>query len=200
MEKKEKKETKYYASLPLPFTNLASQLKREDLDQLPNNKDPIERRHHVSVHVMLPHLPNEELTQKIAAIDPVKVSLDKLGCFENAQNDVLFMHVQQTESLQSLHKLLVTEYKQPWQHPSYTPHVTIAFLKPKRARGYVDSLQFKPIEFVVDKLEFRQHGGGDAKPFSIEFSKSWTAILHNTIHFFLYGLLRTRIDVYGDAE
>lgn len=173
-EKKEKKEVKYYASLPLPFTNLASQLKREDLDQQPNtNKDPIERRHHVSVHVLLSHLPNEELVQKIAATGPVKVSLDKLGCFENAQNDVLFMHVQPTDSLQSLHKLLVTEYKQPWQHPSYTPHVTIAFLKPKRARGYVDSLPFKPIEFVIDKLEFRQHGGGDAKPFTIELKGSF---------------------------
>lgn len=153
---------KYYAAIPLRLPPwLIPKIDPDDLDFQPG-KIPIETRHHVSVHVMLPNKPTPQLEAKIRAIEAFNVELGPLGCFHNDKNDVLFLKVDVTEPLLRLHQLLVNEYKIPWRHPSYTPHVTLAFLKPGRAEKYTqhppDKSPLNPLgRAFADKLEFHQH-------------------------------------------
>lgn len=145
---------KYYAAIPLEIP-LFVELAKEDLDIQPG-KNPIETNHHISVHVMLPNKPSQELEAKLAATKAFAVTLDTLGCFENKDNDVLFIKVNVSDQLLGLHKLLVEDYKIPWRHPEYTPHVTLAFLKRGTAKKYVAKLE-KPIMAIAGQIEFRQH-------------------------------------------
>ena len=162
MAQKDSKKPTYYAALPLkgiPFEKLTASIDKADLDQQPG-KDPIERNPHISLHVQLPSLPSLALQAKIQSFSVFQVVLNGVGCFENKDKDVLFLQVQVTDPLRRLHQLLVDEYKQAWQHPQYTPHVTLAFLKPGKAKTYVSALEeSKPIALVADatRVEFRQH-------------------------------------------
>ncbi len=154
-----KKEIKYYASLPLEWTDLTKTLDKDDLDIQPG-KDPIERRHHISLHVLLPSRPTPELIHKLEGISCFTLTLEGLGCFENKTNDVLYIQVVVNDQLRALHKLLVDEYKQPWQHPEYKPHVTIAFLKSGKGKKYVAGMKLTKTQVGARSVEFRTHGDG----------------------------------------
>jgi 2'-5' RNA ligase len=145
---------KYYAAIPI-HVGLSVDIDKDDLNFQPG-KDPIETRHHISVHVLLPNKPTPELQAKLHKIKSFDVELDTLGCFENKDQDVLFIKVNVSDQLLGLHKLLVEEYKMPWPHPEYKPHVTLAFLKPGRAKKYVTKLE-KPIKALAECLRFEQH-------------------------------------------
>lgn len=150
---------KFYASLPLPFTDLTALLDESDLDGKPGRA--IERRHHISLHVLLPSRPSPELIANLKECKAPTITLDGLDCFENKANDVLFLKVQVEDDLLALHKLLVQEYGIPWQHPEYKPHVTIAFMKPGTAKKYLDKLdKMKATTVIANTVEFRQHGAG----------------------------------------
>jgi 2'-5' RNA ligase len=156
------KAPKYYAAIPLPssLVELTKTIQLEDLDVQPD-KDPIERSHHITLHVLLPHLPDSSFQSKIKAVKPFNIQFAGLGCFENKSNDVLFARIQVTDELLNLHKLLVGEYKQGWGHKEYTAHATLAFLKPGKAKSYAETIQLPPAymktTIVATNVEFRQH-------------------------------------------
>lgn len=131
-------------------------LQKDDLDFQPG-KDPIERNPHVTLHVMLPHLPGKELQAKICKFKQFPVKLDGVGYFENKESDVLYIKVVVSEELKALHDLLVAEYKQPWQHKEYTPHVTLAFTKKSKAREYAEKILTATMILRAEKVVFEQH-------------------------------------------
>lgn len=163
---------KYYAALPLPWTDLTENIKQEDLDKQPGS-DPIERRHHITLHILLPDRPSAELIKQIKCVESFPVTVSGLGCFENKDKDVLFMKVKVDDKLLALHGLIVSSYGMKWPRPEYTPHVTIAFLKPGKAKEYTSSLKMeKNITVTANVVEFRAHGDGSKVIDSITFGKS----------------------------
>lgn len=167
---------KYYAAIYVGLLETGVKIAEEDLDKQ-SGKNPIETNHHISVHVMLPNKPGPEMAAKLAKTDAFLVSFDTLGCFENKDKDVLFIKVNVCDELLRLHKLLVDEYKIPWQHPQYTPHITLAFLKPGTAKKYVKKLD-KPVTAIAWDVEFRQHASANKDP------KDVSVILLNTERLF----------------
>jgi len=150
---------KYYASVPVTFDEAkkwTDQIKPEDLDSQPG-KNPIETRHHVTLHVMLPNRPSDALVKQIAAYAPFRIELDQVGVFENKTNDVLHVKVLVNKQLKQLHELLIHEYKIPWNHPTYTPHLTLAFLKPGQGKHYTTLFTPRAVEMMAKTVEFRQH-------------------------------------------
>lgn len=162
------KKPEYYAALPLPCLDfLTRPIQDEDLDKQPG-KDPIERKHHVTLHIFLPGPPDEALTKKLKEQKPVCLRLKGTGCFENKSQDVFFVRVEVDDKLLGLHKLLVDEYKKPWPRESYTPHVTLAFLKPGTGKKYLKTIECETISFAM-QMEFHQHAGPakDAKSINV---------------------------------
>jgi hypothetical protein len=154
-----KKETKYYASLPLPWTDLTTHIDKKDLLE----EDRFVKCHHISLHVLLPHMWIPEDTAKVFPTKPLEIKLTGLGYFENKDKDVLYAKVQMTDELLKLHKAFVDHYNIKWQHPEYTPHVTIAFLKPGTAKKYAESIKWDGVTFQAKSIEWREHGGDNKR-------------------------------------
>ncbi len=151
-------------------------------------KTPIEQHHHITLHVFLPSRPTPELSSKIAAMAAFKLDLEGAGCFENKDQDVLYIKVVMNDSLLALHKLLVAEYKVAWPHPEYKPHVTIAFLKPGKGKAYVEALKDFKATVLAKTVNFNEWSGDGDKPVDvIALRKNWKPepclpMLGNTEH------------------
>jgi hypothetical protein len=163
-----KKETKYYASLPLPWTDLTTYIDTKDLFE----ENRFVKCHHISLHVLLPHMWIPEDTAKVFPAKPLEIKLTGLGCFENKDKDVLYAKVQMTDELLKLHKTFVDHYNIKWQHPEYTPHATIAFLKPGTAKKYVESIKWEGCTFQAKSIEWREHGGENRRRATIALTSS----------------------------
>jgi hypothetical protein len=100
-----------------------------------------------------------EDTAKVFPTKPLEIKLSGLAYFENKDKDVLYAKVQMTDELLELHKAFVDHYNIKWQHPEYTPHVTIAFLKPGTAKKYAESIKWDGATFQAKSVEWREHGG-----------------------------------------
>jgi hypothetical protein len=171
-----KKETKYYASLPLPWTDLTTQIDKKDLLE----EDRFVKCHHISLHVLLPHMWIPEDTTKVFPTKPLEIKLTGLGYFENKDKDVLYAKVQMTDELLKLHKTFVDHYNIKWQHPEYTPHVTIAFLKPGTARKYAESIKWDGATFQAKSIEWREHGGDNKRRATITLEEHPQVITTNS--------------------
>lgn len=159
--------SKYYAALPCPDLSvlLPSGIEKH-LDKQPG-KEPIEKHHHITLHINLPHKPTPDLVEKIQAVAQFQVSIGDLGCFENENNDVLYAKVQVTLELLNLHKLLVAEYNQPWPRDSFTPHLTLAFLQRGTAKAYVGEAK-STVTATMKMVEFRQHASPTKDPYDFQ--------------------------------
>jgi len=158
-----RKQTQFYASIPIDERiDLTRYLDKQDL--LPSTTNH-EQQQHVSVHVMFPEQKWSGLsaTIKAACKTSFAIHLKGLGFFSNPDKDVLYFKVQlgdaKEDQLVQLHQLLVKETGVKYIRDQYTPHVTIAYLKPNTAAKYIKSIKFDEQIVQATKIEFRQHGG-----------------------------------------
>lgn len=168
MTSSENKAKKYYASLSLPWTDFTTLIDKKDLFE----ENRFVKCHHISLHVLLPHMWIPEETAKVFPTKPLEIKLTGLGCFENKDKDVLYAKVEMTDELLKLHKTFVDHYNIKWQHPEYTPHVTIAFLKPGTAKKYVESIKWDGATFQATEIEWREHGGENKRRATIALTSS----------------------------
>lgn len=151
--------TNYWAYAEIPSLKyLTSTIAAQDLNAVPG-KDAIESDHHISLHIFLPRTADAAVVKQVSAVKKFQVELTGLGCFENKDQDVLFVKVGVNAELLALHRMLVKVFDTKWPRDEYTPHVTLAFLKPGKAASYVKSIKFDKI-LVVDVTEvlFKEHG------------------------------------------
>ena len=92
---------------------------------------------------------------------PIKVRLGKLGQFEATEYDVLKVDVH-SEDLTKLNALL-TKLPNNDKHPTYKPHLTIAYVKKGQAADYVGNAIFDGTTFEVDWFYFKGSEGHSKK-------------------------------------
>jgi len=158
-----------------------------------NKGETFETQSHVTVHMKLPLPPSDDLVRKCRALGPFHISLEGLSAFCNVDKkfadtgdklhnyDVLIVNVKleddsvtgeksetKASSLLEFHRLLSREYKVEWQHPSFHPHVTLAYLKGGSSQYYIQKLQetkmFPVVGIPVSEIQFRKFRDRESKP------------------------------------
>lgn len=135
-------------------------------------KDPVERDTHVTLFFGLPKQePSAELKKALLDLGSFEVQLGELSKFECRDKvfedgtkhsfDVAYIAVvDPSGKLQKLHDLLGADFKAKDEHEKYTPHLTIAYLKPGQGQAVVERGTklgfFRDKGFKIDKVLFRQ--------------------------------------------
>jgi 2'-5' RNA ligase len=122
----------------------------------------LEKDSHLTVAKLIPH-DKIGVVQK-AANDflkdvtlPLTCSIGDLGVFSNQDADVLHLQVE-GKQLQALHNRLQTAAGVSWPHETFSPHITLAYLKKgygSRYRERYDGLVTHN-EISVSSLEFKK--------------------------------------------
>lgn len=95
----------------------------------------------------------EEVKEAIDGIKGGEVNLSKIDLFENDEYDVLKVNVD-SDALSELNKAIGDKLETADSHPTYNPHVTIAYLKSGKGKEYTGGNEFKGIKFFFDKIRF----------------------------------------------
>lgn len=110
-------------------------------------------------------VPDDDIIDEINKIKKPIIKLGKVSAFENEKFDVLKIDIESDD----LHKLNKSFKKFPNtnDYPSYHPHTTIAYVKPKMAEKYIKKLNdLNIIVFEPDKIVYSK-ANGDKQFFDI---------------------------------
>ncbi len=94
---------------------------------------------------------------------PVTVTFGKTSLFENEDADVVKVDVDSPD-LRRLRKKVAEVVNTPGDtHPSYIPHVTIAYVKPGKGKAYADNAALEGQSVTVDRVIFSSKDGGQVE-------------------------------------
>jgi len=122
----------------------------EDLAEDGREDDP-----HVTVRYgFTPAVTPAEVGALLANVGPVRLRLGGAGCFENDEHDVVFLKVESAD----LHRLnqLTSQLPHTSKHPTYTPHATIAYVKPGLGKKFAAAIPAADLDWTVDALEYSE--------------------------------------------
>lgn len=148
-----------YISVPQELSNyilkeIAPQIDENILDK---EKDETLFGVETQTHCTL-FYPMDICPETLPEFKPFKVTVDKIDYFDNEDNSVAIIPIESPE-LQELHKQIAEAFptiKETWKE--YRPHITIAYLKPKKRLA--DNIKIKPYTFEVTTIE---HSAKDGK-------------------------------------
>lgn len=92
-------------------------------------------------------------------VGPIRVTLGKTNYFTSPEYDVLYVEVK-SDDLVELNRRLGESLENTTTHPIYTPHVTIAYLKPgELAKRYAGLSNFEGMGATIGSVRFSSSGG-----------------------------------------
>jgi 2'-5' RNA ligase len=100
--------------------------------------------------------------------EPIKLSLNKIDLFENEKFDVVKFSVV-SKDLNKLHKFLKNNFENNETFDTYSPHVTIAYVKKGFGKKFVTN-KFEPIE--LDSTQFTYSLGKSLEKVKIDIGSS----------------------------
>ena len=107
---------------------------------------------HITVKWGLVTKDPEEVKKAVKGFKGGEVQLYKIDLFENDEYDVLKINAD-SDALSELNKGISDKLETEDSHPTYNPHVTIAYVKSGRGKKYTDA-KFEKIKFSFDKIRF----------------------------------------------
>ncbi|MCP9494545.1 MAG: 2'-5' RNA ligase family protein [Pyrinomonadaceae bacterium MAG19_C2-C3] len=165
MDKSEEKPTKHdYSStqVNLPqdvkekVLRASRRIKTEDLAS-----DGREDKPHITVRYGLQTNTSDEVRKALANVEPFTVRLGKTSIFpakEGADYDVVKVDVESPE-LRAVNKLIADALPHTDTHPTYQPHVTLAYVKAGAGRKYANKPILEGTEMRFDSIAFSDKNG-----------------------------------------
>jgi len=95
----------------------------------------------------------EKVKKAVKGFHGGEVNLSKVDLFENDEYDVLKVSVY-SDALTKLNKALSANLETQDSHPTYNPHITIAYIKSGLGKKYTGGNEFKGVKFSFDKITF----------------------------------------------
>lgn len=89
-------------------------------------------------------------------MEPLTVTIDKIGIFETDDYDVVKYDVPVVKKLKKFRNLFLKSFPNTQTFPEYHPHVTLAYVKPGEGKKYVKKLE-EPFEITFDKGVYSFH-------------------------------------------
>jgi len=98
----------------------------------------------------------------------IELTLGKTETFEHPEYDVLYVAVDSAD-LEKLNAHLADSLEHTDTHDGYTPHITVAYLKPGLGEKYEGDARFEGLKTTVDSLEFSDQ---DSNKMAIKLAES----------------------------
>lgn len=151
-----KAETHSYSStqINLPW-DIAGELRAfaESIDNDALAPDGIEYTNHITVKYGIHTNDAEVVAGILAHTGPIHYALGPIDCFTTPDYDVLLVRVVSVDlvvlNARISQSLAVTD-----THPTYQPHVTLAYLQPGQAKPFLGDMRFVGRSFVTDTVLF----------------------------------------------
>ena len=171
---KEGKSEHEFSSTQVNFPKQEASLIKKYGEQIPDEdlyidpKDPSYGRQediHITVKYGIHTADPSEVREVIESSSPIKAKLGTISLFTADDYDVVKIDVD-SSGLSTLNKLVSKSTKVTDTHPTYNPHVTIAYVKKGKGKTYVGDKSFVGKEVVFNELVF---SGKDGKMTTIYF-------------------------------
>jgi hypothetical protein len=89
---------------------------------------------------------------------PIEVTLGEIDVFQNDDADVLYLQVE-SEWLRELNAAISAQIPNETTRPNYTPHVTLAYLRPGAGEKYVGPSNLSGLSVTFDRLILSDRSG-----------------------------------------
>lgn len=146
-----------YSSLQVQVTGRPAEIARKLSESIPERDIGPEGREaetHITARWGLHFMtPSQRLRDSLRQFGPITATLGKTSLFSNPDADVLKVDVQ-SEDLHRLYKLIGRLVPVHTTHPTYKPHLTIAYLKPGRGAKYAGNTALSGQKLTFDSLVF----------------------------------------------
>jgi 2'-5' RNA ligase len=119
----------------------------------------LEKDFHVTIVFGVKSQDPDEVESLLAKQRPFTIVLGKTSIFENESYDVLKVTIDEAETLKKLNKEILEGTECDEQKWSYTPHMTLAYLKQGKGKDYSGHDQFEGVSVTIDKVEFSSSSG-----------------------------------------
>lgn len=107
------------------------------------------------IHGTDPH-PTYEL---LAGKGPFNITLGKTSMFDTQPtHDVLKVSIENSTGLHVLHNLIKEKIPCTLTHPTYIPHITIAYMQKGAAKKYINDKRFFGQQILINRLQFSTKG------------------------------------------
>jgi len=119
---------------------------------------------HITVKYGLHTKDEEEVKSVLEGQKGGEVELSNIGIFENDDYDVVKVDIKSPD-LHRLNKQISDNLEATDSHPTYHPHITIAYVKPGEGKKYKGSDKLSGKKFSFDKVVFED---SDDNPTTIQ--------------------------------
>ena len=106
------------------------------------------------------HINDASEVENLIPIKPFNVKLGKISIFDGGNYQVLKIEVNSPE-LVELHNLLKDNLENTQTHKTYSPHLTLGYLKQGKSDEFIGCNDFDGESFVVDKYIFSNRDGDE---------------------------------------
>lgn len=146
-----------YSSLQVAVTGRPAEIARKLGEGIPARDigpDGIETEPHITARFGLHfQTPSARLRESLRQFGPITATLGKTSLFSNPDADVLKVDVDSPD-LHKIYKLIGRLVPVHTTHPTYKPHLTIAYLKPGRGAKYTGNSSLDGQKLTFNSLIF----------------------------------------------
>lgn len=101
---------------------------------------------------------SEEVKTVLSEVESVQLILGKTNCFFGEDHDVLWVGIKNAEWPNEVNSI-ISELEHTDTQVNYTPHVTVAYLKPGLGSKYTDNFFIEGKSFTAEEVEFNSFNG-----------------------------------------
>jgi len=151
------KEARDYSCItaPLPW-DIAEKIRQWGMENIPDSdliNDGREPEVHVTVLYGLHGHDPYEIRPIINGFKPIKLILGEVSIFENEDQDVVKISVESPD-LVRLNKIISDNFEFTKTHDKFSPHCTLAYVKPGHGKKYVGRKDFMGTEITINEILF----------------------------------------------
>lgn len=130
-----------------PILRYQESIKKDDLAP-----DGLEAELHVTALYGLTDNDPKQVTDVCKKFSPIKAILGSIEAFQNDEYDVLKVTVISSDLVKLNAALKTLPFEN--DYPDFSPHITLAYLKPGASKDYVGNDAFRGTELTFDQLLF----------------------------------------------
>jgi 2'-5' RNA ligase len=92
--------------------------------------------------------------KKLEDYKPIELKTGEVGMFETDKYDVIKIDVKPTKELLAYRKDLIENTKNTQTYDTYTPHMTIAYVKKGKGNKYIKKIKVEEMELEFDTIKY----------------------------------------------